>query len=185
MTAYVAFLRGINVGGHKKVPMAALKRTCENMGLQHVQTLLATGNVLFEAKEKNPEMLAQMLASKLEKTFGFTIGTIVRPASDIEKMIKDNPFRQIRVTPQTRLYVTFLPEKTKSRLAIPYVSPDKSFSILDMTDTALYSVLDLTKTHTTDAMQILDKEFGKAITTRNWNTIQGIADALEQDYKKR
>ncbi|MBI2267695.1 MAG: DUF1697 domain-containing protein [Armatimonadetes bacterium] len=60
MTRHAAFMRGINVGGHKKVPMAALKEVMESAGFQDVKTILASGNVLFSAKleddSKDPGM---------------------------------------------------------------------------------------------------------------------------------
>lgn len=174
MTKYIALLRGINVGGHKKVPMAELKKAFEEMGFENVKTFLASGNVVFGTKEEIAEALTEKIASKLEKTFGFPIPIIVRKISDIEKMIKTDPFKDIKVTPQTRQYVTFLSEKPKSTLEIPYSSPDQSFRILNVTNGAIFSVLDLTKTRTVDAMAVLEKEFGKNITTRNWNTVMKI-----------
>ena len=55
-SAIIAFLRGINVGGHKKVPMAALKKAFEAMGFRDVRTVLASGNVIFEAPGKDPRL---------------------------------------------------------------------------------------------------------------------------------
>lgn len=76
------------------------------------------------------------------------------------------------------MYVTFLPEKSKDYVKIPYLpaqageSPEKDFTILRVTDNEVCSVLTLSKERkTTDAMHILEKTFGKNITTRNWNTI--------------
>ena len=91
-------------------------------------------------------------------------------------MVASDPFKGITVMPRTRLYVTFLGERPKATLKIPYESPGRDFRILRLGDGALFSVLTLSPTHgTTDAMEILEKEFGKAITTRNWNTIGKIA----------
>jgi hypothetical protein len=68
-----------------------------------------------------------------------------------------------------------LSEKPKSSIRIPYESPEKDFKILSVHDGAVLSVVTLTpKRGTTEAMSILEKEFGKSITTRNWNTIAKI-----------
>lgn len=171
MTNYIAFLRGINVGGHKKVPMAELKQMFEKMGFKNVKTFLASGNVVFGTEKENVKTLAEKIASNVEKAFGFLVHIIVRTVSDIEKMLQSEPFRDVKVTSQTRLYVTFLSEKPKSKLEIPYSSPDQSFRILNVTNGVIFSVVDLTKTGTLDAMDFLEKEFGKNITTRNWNTV--------------
>lgn len=170
---YAAFLRGINVGGNKKVPMAQLKTTLEHMGFTDVKTLLASGNVTLTGKKENIISLAKRIAVALEIEFGFPIPVLIREMPRLEEMTATEPFKGITVTKDTRLYVTFLSEKPKSKLKIPYVSEDKSFRILKLDGEELYSVLDLSKgSGTVDAMAIMEKEFGKLVTTRNWNTIE-------------
>ncbi|MEW6195571.1 MAG: DUF1697 domain-containing protein [Bacteroidota bacterium] len=168
---YAAFLRGINVGGNKKVPMTELKNMLEKMGLKNVKTILASGNVVFDSIEKNIKLLGDSIEKKLNETFGFPARTLVYNFRDVEKMIALDPFKGIEVTKDIRLYVTLLSEKPKSKLKVPYVSPDSSFSILKVTDNAIFSVLSVQDTRTVDAMSIIEKEFGKDVTTRNWNTI--------------
>ena len=179
---YVALLRGINVGGHKKVPMADLKKILEKTGFHNVRTLLASGNVVFsqrdgfpESDEENNSKLLEKITSALEKKFGFSIPVLLRKFSDIERLVELNPFKDVKVTPQTRLYVTFLSEKPKKKSLTGYTSPDKSFKIISVAKDTILSVLDLTKSKTPDAMGILEKEFGKNITTRNWNTVIKIS----------
>jgi uncharacterized protein (DUF1697 family) len=171
MEKYVALLRGINIGGHKKVPMKELKKALEQQSFLNVKTLLNSGNVVFEG-EKDAVLSIQGL---LEKTFGFSIDTIVLPFEEVVKLVGSEPFKEVKVTPQIRMYVTFLPKKSESKLAIPYLSEDGSFRIIKLTDVAVFSVLDLDKSKSTDAMKILEKEYGKHITSRNYNTVLKIA----------
>ncbi len=175
MKTHIALLRGINVGGNKKVPMADLKKMLEKMGYENIRTLLNSGNAIFEAPNEKPELIEKKIYGQMEKTFGFTCDVIVRPADEIQKIIKADPFKDIKVTPDTRLYVTFLTDKPKSKLKIPYVSPEKDFTILKVTDGEIISVLTLGKKGTADAMGILEKEYGNNITTRNWNTVLKLA----------
>jgi uncharacterized protein (DUF1697 family) len=169
---YAAFLRGINVGGHKTVPMKELKKAFESLGHQNVKTLLASGNVLFDAPETTRVELTQKISAYLEKTFGIEIGVLVRTRAEIQKLTDSAPFKKIRVTPQTRLYVTFISGKPKGALKIPYESPGKEIRILQVSNSAVLSVVTLSPgVGTIDLMGILEKEFGKNITTRNWNTI--------------
>ena len=171
---YVALLRGINVGGHHKVPMAALRETLEKMGLQQVKTLLNTGNISFEAEKQDEKELAAKIATQLETTFGFVVPVIIRTADEIRELVAANPFEEINVTKATRLYASFLSDMPKSNLSIPYTSPDESFTIISIMHQTVLSVLDLDKSGTVDAMKILEKEFGNNITTRNWNTVVKI-----------
>ncbi len=170
---YVAFLRGINVGGHKLVSMKRLAQAFESLGFKNVRTLLASGNVLFNAPPQNRARLTSRIEVQLKKTLGHEICVILRTRDDLEALADSNPFRRIRVTPLTRLFVTFLSEKPRTRLKIPYTSPDKSFRILRLTRGALCSVLTLGPQWSKNLrqMDILEKEFGKKITTRSWSTV--------------
>jgi len=172
MTKFVAFLRGINIGGHNKVPMQELRKVFEKQGFQNVKTLLATGNVVFEGEKEPTDNFPDIL----EEIFGFEIGIIILPFETITKIVKSNPFEAIEITPKIRLYVTFLGETPKTKLKIPYYPEDGSYKIIELTDTAVFSVLDLEKVGTTQLMNILEKEFGRNITTRNYNTVMKIAE---------
>lgn len=175
MIKQVAFLRGINVGGHNPVPMDALKKAFESLGFENVKTLLASGNVLFEAPQTSASVLIKKIEEKLEKIFGHEIGVFISTIKELQHLDKTNPFKGVTVTPQTRLHVTFLSEKTKTSLKIPYESSDKNFKIIRYTGSMVCSVLTLSpNSKTTDFMNILEKEFGRKITTRNWNTISRL-----------
>ncbi len=135
---------------------------------------------MFESEIKNSEELTTKISTALENKFHFPIPVLLRTFSGIEKMIALDPFKGIKVTPHIRLYATFLSqrdfqsEKPKSKFTT-YVSPDKSFRIISATENAVFSVLDLSKAKTPEAMGVLEKEFGKNVTTRNWNTVVKIA----------
>ncbi len=175
MPKYIAFLRGINVGGHKPIKMDALARAFGSLGFQNVKTILASGNVVFEASKASPGVLTQQIEEKLEKTFGHPVGVTLRAISKIQKLVKSDPFKNITVTTQTRLYVTFRRDKTKGALKGPYQSPEKDFQILSVSASEICSVLTLSPDRqTTQLMNILEKEFGKTVTTRNWNTVVRI-----------
>lgn len=173
---YVAFLRGINVGGNVLVKMDDLKKTLEKFGLGNVRTILASGNVTFESKQADIKTLAAKIHSELRKTFKKDIGLILRSIDDINRLQASEPFKGIKVTPSIRLYVTFLAgEAGPLSIKIPYATPKGEFRILQATPTEVFSLLDLSKGKgTPDAMKILEKEFGSNVTTRNWNTIQKI-----------
>jgi uncharacterized protein (DUF1697 family) len=175
MLKYLAFLRGINVGGHKPIKMDALAGAFGSLGFQNVKTILASGNVLFDAPKSDSVALAQKIEAKLETVFGHSVGVTLRTIPEIQKLVKSDPFKNITVTPQTRLYVTFRRDKTRGALKIPYQSPEKDFQILRISTGEVCTVLTLSpERQTTQLMNILEKEFGKTVTTRNWNTVLKI-----------
>ncbi len=168
----IALLRGINVGGHKKVPMADLKKMMTDLGFENIKTLLNSGNVVFSTSEKNIKILENRIAEALEETFDFPVPVLVRKATDFQKLIKNNPFGNIEIHKDIRLYVTFLKSPAKNtHFEIPWLSEDRSYQIIDFSGSEIISVLDVSEKKTTDAMKILEDNFGKELTTRNWNTL--------------
>ena len=178
MITYSVFLRGINVGGHHKVPMAELKEVLKKLGFQSIVTILNSGNIILDADTDTEELLEQKIADQLEKTFGFRVPTIVRNANLVEAWIRDDPFEGIEVTKQIRLYITFLREVKEVDITIPWKSEDGSFRILQKNHKEIFSVLDLSKSSTPEAMSVLERAYSKEITTRNWKTILRIATKL-------
>ncbi len=173
-TRYVALLRGINVGGNKKVPMETLKKALEKAGYKNVVTVLASGNVSFDGEAMKRADLEKKLETLLEKTFGFPIPVLIRTAAELKTLQTSAPFKGIKVDDDTRLYVTFLKTKPVSKMK-SYESPLKDYRILRVTNEEICSVLQISpKTDTTKVMLVLEKEFGKAVTTRNWNTVEKL-----------
>ena len=172
ISEYAAFLRGINVGAHKKVPMAKLRAAFESLGFIEVRTLLNSGNVIFQTPPEPPERLNRRIETELASTFGFEIKVITRTMASLRRMVEADPFQGVEVTPDTRLYVTFLAGKSSGKLTLPWESPGKELRILALRDGALFSVVTLTgKKGTVDAMSLNEKTYGREMTTRNWNTI--------------
>lgn len=175
MNNYAAFLRGINVGGNKIIKMEDLKKAFEKAGLKNVATVLASGNVLFETNKTNDNALTKLIEDQLFKTFEKEINVVIRSIDELKAIAAKDPFGKINVTPETRLYITYFYEKPEKKFKIPYSSPDGNFKIISQTDRELCSVLTITpEKNTIDLMVVLDKEFGKKVTTRNWNTVGRI-----------
>ncbi|MGC9354122.1 MAG: DUF1697 domain-containing protein [Mariniphaga sp.] len=175
---YVAFLRGINVGGHHKVPMATLRTEMERMGFKKIKTILNSGNIIFTGTPKEESGLEVDIALHLEKVFGFSIPVRVRNAGEILALTAANPFRGIEVTRALRLYISFLKKVPENKLTLPWISEDKSFRILEIRGKEICSVLDVSVAKTPKAMEVLEQFFGGDITTRNWNTLTRIAGKL-------
>lgn len=179
MNTYLAFLRGINVGGHHKVPMEELRQELEKLNFSNVVTLLNSGNVIFDTIAHDSNQLEHTISRQLEEIFGFPIPIMLRDSTRINQLLKSDPFKDIIITSDIRLYVSFLREDTPIKLKLPWTNEDGSFKILDHSDDTLISVLDLSITKTPKGMEVLEKLVGKDITTRNWNTLKRIEKKLE------
>src|SRR5690606_41284548 len=79
---YVTLLRGINVGGHHKVPMAILRKEMEALGFSKVITLLNSGNVIFEVNDSPITRMEEVVAKHLKQVFGFVIPVWIIKGSD-------------------------------------------------------------------------------------------------------
>src|SRR5262249_27325653 len=125
-----------------------------------------------QAREVSQRTLVKRIEEELTKAFGHQIPVILRTVREIQEMVDSNPFEKVKVTPDIRLYVTFLSEIPTSTIKTTYASPEKNLKILGIKDGAVFHVVTLdAKRGTTDAMAALEKEFGKRVTTRNWNTV--------------
>lgn len=176
MTRYITLLRGINVGGNKKIKMADLREMLTNIGFANVKTALASGNVAFDSDETDTAKMRENIMQTIESTFGFEVPTQVFPRQQVENLVTADPFVDVEVTDNTRLYVTFLPEPPQAALELPYHTPDLHYTILRVTETDVCSVLTLSnKGKTPEFMKILEQHFGKTITTRTWKTTLKIA----------
>jgi uncharacterized protein (DUF1697 family) len=93
MTAYVALLRAVNVGGTGKLPMSELVRLCETAGLDDVRTYIASGNALFTSRW-NERRLKRLLEERLAAYAGRPVGVLIRTAAELTAVHADNPFRK-------------------------------------------------------------------------------------------
>jgi uncharacterized protein (DUF1697 family) len=91
MTVYIALLRAVNVGGTGKLPMAELKAMCEAAGFKRVRTYIASGNVLF-GSDATEARVKSLLEARLKSYAGKPVGVVVRAASELETVLKANPF---------------------------------------------------------------------------------------------
>jgi uncharacterized protein (DUF1697 family) len=91
MTTYIAFLRGINVGGNVTLPMKELAMLCTALGLTHVRTYINSGNVLFGSARTEEKLVAKLEQALVEK-LGRPIAVMVRTAEELAAIVAHNPF---------------------------------------------------------------------------------------------
>jgi uncharacterized protein (DUF1697 family) len=91
LTAWVALLRAVNVGGTGKLPMAELKALCERLGFAAVQTYIASGNVVFNS-DLDEGAVRTAIEDAIEARFGARIAVVVRSGAELARVLADNPF---------------------------------------------------------------------------------------------
>jgi uncharacterized protein (DUF1697 family) len=108
MAVVVSLLRGVNVGGHNKIKMEALRALYESLELQDPHTYVQSGNVVFKTAQRNLVLLAKRIEDGIEKGFGFRPAVIVRTPSELRDVITKNPFAKRHGIDPSKLLVTFL-----------------------------------------------------------------------------
>ncbi len=179
MTAYVAFLRAVNVGGRNRVPMAQLREALTEAGLEEVATVLQSGNIVFRSR-KTEAAVARIVADTIDGAFGLQIGVTIRTGPELLAVARANPFLDGEPDrdPKT-LHVAFLSSRPAGAAAAKLDrdrSPRDAFAVhgrevyLSYPDGSGRSRLTL---------DYLEKTLGVTGTTRNWRTVQRLAAMLE------
>ncbi len=92
MKPYIALLRGINVGGHRKVPMAELRALLTKRGFHNVQTYIQSGNLILKSDLNSNEKIQEVIQKLIHKTFGFEVTTLVKSPNELQTIFDDCPF---------------------------------------------------------------------------------------------
>lgn len=108
MAVIISMLRGINVGGHNKVKMEALRALYESLQLRDPRTYVQSGNVIFRTEEPDMVRLAKRVESGIERAFGFHSDVILRTSSELREVMARNPFATRRGIEPSKLLITFL-----------------------------------------------------------------------------
>jgi uncharacterized protein (DUF1697 family) len=106
VTTYVALLRGINVGGNKRVPMADLRELLRGLGFQDVRSLLQSGNAVL-VSSATPSAIEKDIETALVTHFGFQVRVLVRTGAELAAVVANNPWREAVEEPK-KLHVAFL-----------------------------------------------------------------------------
>ena len=175
MPAYTAFIRGINVGGHNMIPMAALKSLHEALGFDNVRTHLQSGNVIFTTKRATaPKQLEKKIAAAIAKHAEKEIAVIVRTPDELRAVIARNPFPEEVERGASHLIVVFLSDEpsaaAKKAIAEVTIEPMKLIGReLFVNYGAGMGTSRLTNV-------LIEKKLGVRGTARNWNTVNRVLE---------
>ena len=109
MPRYIAFLRAINVGG-RTVKMEDLRALFEAQGYSGVETFIASGNVIFDSKARDPAALERRIEARLQESLGYEVKTFVRTDAEIAAIARYQPFTDALMKTAVALNVAFLAE---------------------------------------------------------------------------
>ena len=175
---YVALLRGINVGGNKKIAMAELRPMVESLGFADARTLLQSGNLLFTAKAQPMEKLERTLESATEKNLGVQCSYLVRDASEWEAIIAANPFPKMAASDPSHFALTVCRERPDTGALKALRAEMRGAEDFRVVGRELYVCYPDGMGESKLALALSRNRLGTICTARNWNTVLKIAAAL-------
>lgn len=168
---YIAFLRGINVGGKNVIKMEILSAIFSKIGFTGVTTYIQSGNVLFDSDRELPGQIEDEIEKQLKKILDSEIPVIVRSVKAMENLIGQDPFRHYQDDPELKLYVCFLKNRPEKIPSLPLISIKDGLEIIQINDLYAFVVSRKVRRMYGFPNNLIEKELDVPATTRNWNTI--------------
>ena len=175
---YVAFLRGINVGGNNIIKMLALKEAFEKSGFENVSTFIQSGNVIFESKEKNITKLTEQIESMLSKSFNYKARSIIKSHEQMKQIIKDVP-REWNTSDKIRCYMGFLSDVIDAKEGAKEVKLREGVDTLKVAPGVLYMTSVLKEITKSAFTKLIGTPLYKEMTIRNYTTIKKLFAKME------
>lgn len=176
MPVFIALIRGINVGGHKKIKMADVKRLCEELGLSDVRTHLQSGNVVFRTARTDRARLVK----ELEDALALDARVILRTAPELRKAMEANPMPEEAQGAPSAFVVVFLAEKPSAAamqsLRGAYSGPEK----MELHGAELYIEYGAGMGTSKFTNTLIERKLGTSGTARNWNTVTRLVEMAEE-----
>jgi uncharacterized protein (DUF1697 family) len=179
MTTYVALLRGINVSGRNKIAMAELRALAESLGSTAVRTYIQSGNIVLDSTTRSAATVSDALSGAIARKLGLDVAVIVRTASEVDAVLAANPLNARGADP-AKSHVTFLAAKPAATAVRGLSDVDRSpdeFAVVGR-EVFLHCPNGYGTTKLTNTF--FEKRLGVAATTRNWKTVQTLAQLAQR-----
>lgn len=180
MTVVISLLRGVNLGGHHKIKMDALKTLYQSLKLRDPETYVQSGNVVFKTGERDLAALAKRIEGGIERKFGFHADVILRTAAELNDVIARNPFAKRRDIDPARFLVTFLAAEPspEARAAVQKLTTAQEELRIVGREVYTYYATGLARPKL-PWMKVAEmlKTTG---TGRNWNTVTKLVEIAER-----
>ena len=172
MARYVALLRGVSP---QNAPGARLVSAFERAGFTHVRTLLASGNVAFDARAQAEATLCRRAEQALAECLGRPFLTIVRPTAALQALLAGDPFAAWALPAGAKRQVSFLRAPAEPRVPLP--TGDDDARVLAHQGREVFSYHSSREGTGPVLMRLIERTVGREVTTRTWDTVRRCAEA--------
>lgn len=175
MPRYVAFLRAVNVAGHGTLKMADLRRAFERAGARNVQTVIQSGNVLFEAPKRSVNGILRAMRTAIGGTPNGGPEVMLREIDDVRTLVERDPFAGYAKSRRIKFYVAFLSEAPARTPPLPMVSAKEALEAIAIDGREAFIVSRLKPSGFFGfPNNFIEPALGVTATTRNWSTVTAI-----------
>lgn len=164
MKTYIVLLRGINVSGKNKIPMAELRELLSNFGFKNVKTYIQSGNIVLDSEETKSKVCKKIKKS-ISLRYDYDVPVLVRTIKEWKKAIDNNPYLERQE--QKKMYFTFLKNIPKETLIEVHKAPGDEFTIIG---DVVYLYCEGGYGNTKLSNNLFEKKLKTKATTRNYNT---------------
>jgi uncharacterized protein (DUF1697 family) len=165
---YIALLRGINVGGHRKVPMPELRELLTKIGFSDVKTYIQSGNVIFKVAETNVQKIENSLQNLIIDNFGFEVSVIVRTKQQLQKIFDDCPFPEAKKVSSYFAILSHLPQENLVQKAYEKVYEKEEYKIIN---DCIYFYSDKGYGNAKFSLNYFERKLNVNATARNYKTM--------------
>ncbi|SRR5258708_6501007 len=176
MTAIIAMLRAVNVGGHQKIKMDELRALCASLKLGDPRTYVQSGNVVFTTAERDLTKLAKGIEDAIERKSGFRPDVILRTAAEMQGVVARNPFAKRKDVEPNKLLVMFLSRDPgpEARAQVLKIKTEPEEFRIDGRE--LYIYFPNGQGRTKMSWAVVNKALGVPGTGRNWNSVMNLLE---------
>jgi uncharacterized protein (DUF1697 family) len=174
MPRFIAFLRAINVGGHT-VRMDRLRQLFESLGFSKVETFIASGNVVFEARSANAQSLERKIEKRLLEALGYEVATFIRTDAELAAIASYVPFRQSELDAAAALNIGFLADPLDDQSKRKLMALRTDVDDFHAHEREIYWLCRSKQGESTISNNVLQKALGRRATFRGVNTIRKMA----------
>lgn len=175
----VALLKGINVGGHKKISMQELRGLAETLGFTEVKTLINSGNLVLESGKITKVTVMHSLEKSIASHFGFPVDLIVRSKIEWKRYIRENPFSLVEKASPQSLHLGLSRGKLKAGVSTALVDRAVHGEKIVVVGDAIWIEFPEGVAKSKLTPRFLDQSAGSPVTLRNWNTVLKLCKMLE------
>ncbi|SDL71044.1 DUF1697 domain-containing protein [Kriegella aquimaris] len=176
MKSYITLLRGINVGGRKKIKMDDLRQLLTQIGFEDVVTYIQSGNVVLKSNEKTLGVLEKMIATAIRNTYDFDVPILVKSKEEIQEILENNPFDNAEDLEANRIYFVLLGEVPRSDLVEALMQETFANEKFSITDNCVYLCCDKGYGKAKCDNNFFERKLKVAATTRNYRTMTKLLE---------